>query len=186
MKRILDIILSLILIVFFTIPILLICILIKLDSNGPVIYWSKRIGKNKKVFQMPKLRTMLVNTPLMETNKLKNVTKRITRVGNSLRKFSLDELPQIYLVLIGKMSIVGPRPALISQKMLNNKREKIGIHKLKPGITGLAQINGRDDILLKKKIYFDQQYLKNPSLYCDITIIIKTIYVVFKQKDISH
>ena len=84
------------------------------------------------------------------------------------------------------MSIVGPRPALISQKMLNNKREKIGIHKLKPGITGLAQINGRDDILLKKKIYFDQQYLKNPSLYCDITIIIKTIYVVFKQKDISH
>ena len=135
---------------------------------------------------MPKLRTMFVNTPLIETNKLKNIKKKITKIGYTLRKFSLDELPQIYLVLTGKMSIVGPRPALISQKILNNKREKIGIHKLKPGITGLAQINGRDDILLNKKIYFDHQYLKNHSFFCDITIIIKTIYVVFKQKDISH
>ena len=112
--------------------------------------------------------------------------KRITRIGFILRKFSIDELPQLWTVLNGKMSIVGPRPALISQKTLNNKRKKIGIHKLKPGITGLAQINGRDDISLSKKIHYDHIYLKKHSFFYDITIIIKTIYVVFKQKDISH
>tara|TARA_B100000787_G_scaffold84875_1_gene62543 strand:+ start:14467 stop:15027 length:561 start_codon:yes stop_codon:yes gene_type:complete len=186
LKRIFDIILSLILIIIFTAPILLILALIKLDSEGPSIHWSKRVGKNKKFFYMPKLRTMFVNTPQIETNKLIDIEKKITKIGYILRKFSFDELPQIYLVLIGQMSFVGPRPALYNQKALINERQIRGIHFLKPGITGLAQVNGRDDISLHKKISYDHMYLKKHNFFYDIKIIIKTIYVVFKQKDILH
>jgi len=186
LKRIFDIILSLILIGIFTVPIFLIYILIRFDSKGSPIHWSKRIGKNKKIFNMPKLRTMFINTPQIETNKLMGIKKRITKIGYTLRKFSLDELPQIYLVLSGKMSFVGPRPALYNQKFLINKREKMGIHSLKPGITGLAQVNGRDDISLHKKISYDLTYLNKHNFFYDLKIIVKTIYVVFKQKDILH
>ena len=164
---------------------LIVGIIIKLESSGPIFYVSKRVGKNNKIFLMPKFRTMDVNTPEIETSKF-NKKNKITSLGKYLRKFSIDELPQIISILKGDMSIVGPRPALFNQKELIKKRTKLGINKLVPGLTGLAQINGRDNITLKKKVFYDNEYMKNRSLFFDLKIILKTVLVAINLKDIKH
>ena len=186
MNRILDIFLAFFFLLFLAPFILLISFLIKISSRGSIIYWSKRIGKKGKIFLMPKFRTMLSSTKPIASNKLKDPKKKITFVGIFLRKLSLDEVLQFYSVLKGDMSIVGPRPALYNQKYLIKKRYKLGIYKIKPGITGLAQINGRDKISVHKKIYYDYQYLINKSLILDIIIILKTFYKIFDFKQIKH
>lgn len=186
MKRIFDLVFGFILFTVFSIPMIIISIFIKLDSNGPIIYFSNRIGQNNKIFKMLKFRTMYTNTPQIGSNELNDPEKYITSLGKYLRKFSLDELPQIINVMKGSMSIVGPRPALKSQKELIDNRKKLGISKLKPGITGLAQVKGRDNISLKKKIEFDLEYLKKNNLLYDLRIIFKTALAVLNRKDISH
>ncbi len=186
MKRSIDITLS-ILILFFLIPLIIITFfLIKLDSKGPIFFASYRAGKNDKSFKMFKFRTMHINTEIIETDKLKNTEQKITKIGKYLRRYSIDEIPQFYSVLIGDMSIVGPRPALFTQKELLRKRNKLGINKLKPGITGYAQINGRDLLILEKKIDLEYEYLKKNNLMFDFLIMIKTIKVVFTKKGVTH
>ena len=186
MKRIFDLIFGIIILIIFFIPILLISLLIKLDTNGPIIYYSDRVGKDNKIFKMPKFRTMAINSPQIASDKLIDPDKYVTKIGKFLRKFSLDEIPQIFNVISGSMSIVGPRPALYNQKTLIEKRTKLGIEKLKPGITGLAQVNGRDKISLEDKISYDFEYLKKNGLFYDIKIIFQTVVVVFKGRDVSH
>ena len=186
MKKITDLSISLILLFILFIPFLLISLIIKIESKGPIFYISKRVGQNKKLFNMIKFRTMLVNTPQVNTNDLHEANKFITRVGKVLRKFSIDELPQILNVIIGDMSIVGPRPALINQYDLIKKREDLKINTLKPGITGLAQINGRDKIDLEKKVYYDLIYKDKVSFIFDLKILAKTLFVVLKGEDVKH
>ena len=186
MKRIFDLSLAILLIILLAIPFLLFIILIKISSSEPIFHISKRIGKNKKIFNMVKFRTMKVGTPQINTNDLTNVQEHITELGKVLRKYSIDEIPQIFNVLIGDMSFVGPRPALENQDLLITKRDKLNIHELKPGITGLAQINGRDMINLEKKVYFDNLYKINQSFFFDIKILIKTFTNVFFSKGVKH
>ena len=186
MKRIFDLLFSILLIIFLAIPFLLIIIFIKIFSSGPIFYISKRIGKKKKIFNMIKLRTMKEGTPQINTNDLINVQEHVTEFGKVLRKYSIDEIPQIFNVLVGDMSFVGPRPALENQDLLITKRDKFNIHELKPGITGLAQINGRDMINLEKKVYFDNLYKINQSFFFDIKILIKTFTNVIFSKGVKH
>lgn len=161
-------------------------LLIKLDSSGPVFFISDRIGKNNKKFKMIKFRSMLVDTEIVESSKLKNPKFKITRLGKILRYFSIDEIPQLFCVLKGSMSIVGPRPALASQFNLLRLRKKYGIDLLKPGITGYAQINGRDLLTDKKKIELEFEYLNKKNFITDLKIIYKTFFIVLKKKGISH
>jgi O-antigen biosynthesis protein WbqP len=186
LKRFLDLFISIISIAFLFFPFLILIVLIKIYSSGPVFHFSKRVGLNSKVFLMPKLRTMKESTPQVETNKLTNSELYITNLGKFLRKYSIDELPQLFLVIIGTMTIVGPRPALFNQHELIQKRKNLGIDKIKPGITGLAQINGRDLMELDIKIFYDYEYLKKKNFLFDIKIILKTILIVIKQKGILH
>ena len=165
---------------------LLISLLIITTSKGPIIYWSKRVGKNNKIFAMPKFRSMLVKTPDVATHLLKDHKNYLTPIGGILRHTSLDELPQFFSVLKGDMSIVGPRPALHNQKDLVELRTIKKIHFLLPGITGLAQTSGRDDLSIIDKVKFDEQYLVNKSLKLDFKIILNTIFYIIKRKDISH
>lgn len=186
MKRIFDILLS-ILLIFILFPLMIIIsIVIKSSSKGPVIFFSKRFGKNGKFFKMAKFRTMHVNAPLVATHLLTNPNTHITKIGKFLRKFSLDELPQIYNVLGGTMSFVGPRPALFNQFDLIELRKKKKIDTLTPGITGLAQINGRDSLTISKKVTYENIYKNKMSLLLDIYIIFLTIKKIFLTKNISH
>lgn len=164
----------------------IISILIKIDSKGPIFFFSERVGQNNKIFKMIKFRSMFENTKIIETKKLKNPNLSITNFGKFLRKYSIDEVPQFFCVILGQMSIVGPRPALPTQVDLINKRKIHGIDKIKPGITGYAQINGRDLITDKEKIKFEIEYLKKKSLLFDLKILIMTIFIVFKRKGILH
>ena len=185
-KRSLDIILSLIAGVIFIIPCLIIAVLIKTTSSGSILYLSKRVGQHGNLFDMPKFRTMRVDTPELATDKLDDPTTYLTPIGGFLRKTSLDELPQIFSVLRGHMSLVGPRPALFNQSDLIARRQECGIDNMRPGITGWAQVNGRDDIELDIKLQLDAQYMKRQSLWFDIRIMLLTIYAVVGRKDISH
>ncbi len=180
MKRFIDIVLSTTLIIFLFVPMVLIYILIILSSSFPAIYWSKRVGKNNKLFMMPKFRTMKKNTPEVPTHQLQRHQEWCTPIGLMLRKTSLDELPQLWSVLIGNMSFIGPRPALYSQFELIKKRTELNIHKLRPGITGWAQVNGRDNLSDLEKLSFEQYYRKNISFRLDIKIFFLTIYKVLK------
>ena len=173
-------------IIIFFVPIILISILIKTESKGPVFFLSRRVGKNNKIFKMLKFRTMIVETPLLHSNDLKYSEKYITKLGSILRKYSLDELPQIYNVLIGEMSFVGPRPALENQYELVKKRNNLGINLLTPGITGLAQIKGRDQISFEDKVKYDLEYKEKKSFILDLLILIKTIKVVRKAEGVKH
>ncbi len=186
MKRFLDLLFSLFLLLILIFPLLIICFLIKLDSRGPALNISKRIGKNKKVFKMFKFRTMKLDTPIINSNNLKDPNLYITKFGKKLRKYSIDELPQIINILLGDMSFVGPRPSLDNQLDLIEKRDLYNIHILKPGLTGLAQINGRDNLSLDKKVEYDNFYLLNQSLLLDVKILFKTIILVFNSKNITH
>ena len=167
MKRIFDCTAVLAALFLFGLPMLLMALLVKLTSPGPVLYWSDRVGMGNKIFKMPKFRTMRIDTPAVATHLLKDPDEYLTPIGPFLRKSSLDELPQLWSVLKGDMSFVGPRPALFNQDDLIALRTEKGVHRLIPGITGWAQINGRDDIPIPKKVEFDAYYLKNRSFIFD-------------------
>ncbi len=186
MKRIFDFALSLSSLFFLLIPMFLIAIAIKFTSKGPVLYWSRRIGKNNEVFMMPKFRTMDIGTPVVATHLLRNSDKYVTRIGEILRKTSLDELPQLFSILKGDMSFVGPRPALFNQDDLIKLRTQKGIHKLSPGLTGWAQINGRDELSLPVKVDFDHYYLLHRSFFWDQKIIFQTVFKVILRVDVGR
>jgi O-antigen biosynthesis protein WbqP len=186
MKRILDVLLGLLLLCFLSIPMILIALIVKLTSKGPVLYWSDRVGINNTIFRMPKFRTMRPDTPEMATHLMKNPDRYLTSVGSFLRKFSLDELPQLWSILKGDMSFIGPRPALHNQDDLVNLRTIKGIHKLIPGITGWAQVNGRDDIPIPLKVEYDAYYMKNKSMLLELKIIWWTIVNVLRKRGIKH
>ncbi len=186
MKRIFDILLVTMFFIVFFFPMLIIALLVKITSKGPVLYWSDRVGKHNTIFKMPKFRTMMADTPAMATHLMKNPEQYCTPVGSFLRKSSLDELPQLYSVLKGDMSFVGPRPALFNQDDLIELRTKKGIHKLVPGITGWAQINGRDDLPIPEKVDLDEYYLNNHSLMFDLKTLFMTLLSVIKRQGVQH
>ena len=165
---------------------LLIAMLIKLTSRGPVLYWSNRSGIHNTIFRMPKFRTMHINTPPVATHLLENPEQYLTPVGPFLRKTSLDELPQLWSVLRGDMSFVGPRPALFNQHDLIELRTRKGVHTLVPGITGWAQVNGRDDLPIPVKVEYDEYYLHNKSLMLDLKILFMTLHKVVQREGVTH
>lgn len=185
-KRIVDIGLAFILLILLLVPLILIAITISFLTEGPVIYWSYRVGRNNKLFQMPKFCSMKPNAPLVATHLLKEPSTYITPIGNFLRKTSLDELPQLWSILIGDMSFVGPRPALFNQDDLISLRTSYGVSQIYPGVTGWAQINGRDELTIAQKVQLEVFYLKNQSLSLDLYIIYLTVIKVFKRSEISH
>ncbi|MFH2121205.1 MAG: sugar transferase [Pseudomonadota bacterium] len=186
MKRIFDIILSLCFVPVSLVLILVIAVLVRLTSKGPALYWSVRVGVGNRIFKMPKFRTMRIDTPAVATHLLSNPDAYLTPIGPCLRKWSLDELPQLWSVLKGDMSFVGPRPALFNQEDLIALRTERGVHQLIPGITGWAQINGRDDIPIPKKVEFDAYYLLHRSFLLDIKIILLTVLKVVRREGVVH
>jgi O-antigen biosynthesis protein WbqP len=170
----------------FGVPMLLIAILVKLTSPGPVLYWSDRVGRNNSIFRMPKFRTMKTDTPAVATHLLANPEQYLTPVGKYLRKSSLDELPQLINIIRGDMSFVGPRPALFNQEDLIALRTNKGVHRLVPGLTGWAQINGRDDLPIPIKVDCDAYYLKHRSFWLDLKILFKTFVTVLQSRGIKH
>ena len=186
MKRFFDLFLCLIFLFLLAIPMILISIIILFSSKGPVIYWSNRVGKNGVIFRMPKFRSMLLETPLIATHLMKDPDSFLFPVGSFLRRFSLDEFPQIFSIIKGEMSFVGPRPALFNQEDLIALRKENGIESLLPGLTGLAQINGRDNLSINTKVALDAEYLRNQSFFLDLKILWKTFARVFKSDGVSH
>ena len=186
MKRIFDIVLALILFIVLSFPMLIIALLVKTTSKGSVLYWSDRVGSNNRIFRMPKFRTMRIDTPAVATHLMENPDAYLTPIGSFLRKFSPDELPQLYSILKGDISFVGPRPALYNQDDLVELRTKKGIHKLIPGITGWAQINGRDELPIPVKVEFDEYYMKNRSFSLDLKILLMTFIKVVRREGVTH
>jgi len=186
MKRVFDIVFSYLAALILFVPLLMIAIAVRLTSKGPVLYWSDRIGKNNVIFKMPKFRSMLVGTPAVATHLLADTSSHLTPIGSFLRTSSLDELPQLWSILVGDMSFVGPRPALFNQNDLVDLRTQKGIHNLVPGLTGWAQVNGRDELSIPKKVEFDAEYLKRQGFWFDIKILWLTFLKVFFRKGISH
>jgi len=186
LKRAFDIAISAIALIAFSLIVLIIACIIAVFDGFPIMYWSDRVGVNGEIFQMPKLRTMKPETPVLATNLLNSPGAHMTRIGPFLRKTSLDELPQLWSIFIGNMSFVGPRPALFNQTKLIALRKDAQIDVLKPGLTGLAQINGRDKLNDELKVRFDEEYLKNISLGLDLKIIALTFLQVLFGKNVSH
>ena len=186
MKRLLDIVLAGVALAVFGIPLLVVALLVRVTSSGPVLYWSDRVGKGNRIFRMPKFRTMLSGTPAVATHLLADPGRHLTPIGGFLRKTSLDELPQIFTILKGEMSIVGPRPALFNQDDLIALRTAKGVHLLTPGLTGWAQVNGRDELPIPVKVGYDEYYLKNRSLLLDLKIILLTVKQVIVGEGVSH
>lgn len=186
MKRFFDYVMVVLLLCVFSLPMFIIAVLVRLTSQGPVLYWSDRIGANNTVFKMPKFRTMRTDTPAVATHLLDNPDAYLTPVGSSLRRFSLDELPQLWSIIKGDMSFVGPRPALFNQDDLVQLRTQKGIHKLIPGVTGWAQVNGRDELPIPIKVEFDEYYLNNQSFILDLRILWMTFVKVLKKEGIRH
>lgn len=186
MKRLLDLLLSLIASVIFFIPLCLLAIVVKVTSSGPILYWSDRVGRGNRIFSMPKLRTMRVDTPVVATHLLTDPKSFLTPVGGFLRKSSLDEIPQLWCIVRGDMSVVGPRPALFNQQNLIEMRTAQGVHKIRPGLTGLAQINGRDELPLKEKVRLDSDYVRQQSLLLDLKVILLTVLKVVRRDGIVH
>jgi O-antigen biosynthesis protein WbqP len=185
-KRLFDIALSFALIGPLALPMIAIGLVVKISSPGPVIFWSSRIGIDNRIFRMPKFRTMHTDTPHVATHLLNRPHQFVTTIGRILRKTSLDELPQLFSVVKGDMSLVGPRPALFNQYDLTRLRTRRGIHQLLPGITGWAQINGRDDLPIPQKVHYDAYYMAKRSLALDVQIIFKTFLNVTCRKGINH
>lgn len=184
--RCFDILASLALLLMFLPLTILIAVLIKVTSRGPVIYWSDRVGKDNIIFHMPKFRTMQINTPAVATHLMTNSANYLTPIGSFLRKSSLDEIPQLWSILKGDMSFVGPRPALYNQDDLIKLRTDEGIHILQPGLTGWAQINGRDSLSIPEKVKWEKEYLQKKSFWFDMYIFFRTIHKIFFPKDVSH
>ena len=186
MKRLVDLTLTLVAILFLLLPMIIVAVLVKLTSKGSVLYWSDRVGKHNTIFKMPKFRSMKVDTPLVATHLLADPKSVLTHVGDFLRKSSLDELPQLWCILKGDMSFVGPRPALFNQDDLIALRTEKGVHALVPGLTGWAQINGRDELPIPQKVDLDGEYLHHQSLWLDIKIIWLTFIKVIRKDGVSH
>jgi O-antigen biosynthesis protein WbqP len=186
MKRIFDITFVLLATIFLIPFVLIIIIAIKITSRGCILYWSDRVGKNNVIFKMPKFRTMRVGTPALPTHLMTRADHYLTPVGPFLRKTSLDEIPQLWSILKGDMSFVGPRPALFNQDDLIALRTQLGIHLLKPGLTGLAQINGRDSLSISEKVLWDKEYLEKSSFLFDFYVFIKTFQKILFEKNVSH
>ena len=186
MKRLFDFVMSLIGIIVLSPIILIVALAVKLTSPGPMLFKQRRIGKNNDEFQIYKFRTMRIDTPNVPTHLLENPEQWITPVGKFLRKTSLDELPQLFNILKGEMSIVGPRPALYNQIDLKEMRTEAGVHKLVPGLTGWAQINGRDEIPLSLKVKLDKEYLEKKNFFFDIKIIFMTVLSVLKSEGVQE
>src|SRR5450830_78899 len=186
MKRLFDLLLALIATVILALPLLIVALTVRLTSPGPVLYWSDRVGQRNRIFKMPKFRTMRIGTPAVATHLLQNPAQFLTPVGSFLRKSSLDELPQLWSILVNDMSFVGPRPALFNQDDLIALRTEHGVDRLLPGLTGWAQINGRDDLPIPQKVQLDVAYLKQQSLALDIKIIFLTFLKVIKRDGVTH
>ena len=186
MKRFFDLITGAVLLIFLAVLQLLIVIAIRLTSKGPSIYWSDRVGKNNKIFKMPKFRSMLIDTPVVATHLLGDPSSYLSSIGGFLRRSSLDELPQLLSVLKGDMSLVGPRPALFNQDDLIALRNEKGVDKLLPGISGWAQVNGRDELSIPDKVVLDVEYLNRQSFWFDIKILWMTFLKVMKRDGVSH
>jgi len=186
MKRIFDLLLGVAILVLLVAPMLLISIAVRFSSKGPALYWSDRVGKNNKIFKMPKFRSMLTDTPAVATHLLDNPDAYLSPIGGFLRRSSLDELPQLFSVLKGDMSFVGPRPALFNQDDLIALRTTNGVNKLLPGITGWAQVNGRDELSIPDKVALDIEYLNRQSFWFDIKILWMTFLKVIKRDGVSH
>ena len=186
MKRIFDLLLGVVILALLVIPMLLICIAIRLSSKGSALYWSNRIGRNNEIFKMPKFRSMLINTPDVATHLLNTPDSYLSPIGTFLRRSSLDEFPQLFSVLKGDMSLIGPRPALHNQDDLIALRTKKGVDKLLPGITGWAQVNGRDKLSIPDKVALDVEYLNRQSFWFDMKILWMTFLKVMKSDGVSH
>lgn len=186
MKRILDLLLAFVASFFLFIPILFITLLVKLTSKGSVLYWSDRVGVDNTIFRMPKFRSMKTDTPAVATHLLKDPESVLTPIGKFLRKTSLDELPQLWSIFKGDMSFVGPRPALFNQDDLIELRTEKGVHKLIPGLTGWAQVNGRDELPIPEKVALDTEYLQRESFWFDLYILFLTFLKVIQREGINH
>lgn len=186
MKRVFDAVVALVCLLLLGAPIILVALSVKLSSPGPVLYWSDRVGRHNRLFRMPKLRSMRIDTPAVATHLLQNPEQWLTPIGSFLRKSSLDELPQLWSILNGEMSFVGPRPALFNQEDLIALRTEKGVHELVPGLTGWAQVNGRDELPLPQKVQLDAEYLKRRCLLFDMKILWMTALKVLARDGVSH
>lgn len=185
-KRLLDLFIATVALLLLSPVIIIVAIMVKLTSQGDILYWSYRVGINNKLFKMPKFRTMKVGTPAVATHKLQDPNSFLTPIGSFLRKTSLDELPQLWSIFKGDMSLVGPRPSLFNQDDLIHLRTKEGVHRLKPGLTGWAQVNGRDELPLPTKVRFDAEYVGKRSFLFDVKIIWLTFLKVLHRDGITH
>ena len=186
MKRLFDLIVALAAAVFLALPIMMTALAVRLTSPGPALYWSDRVGRHNRIFKMPKFRSMRIDTPAVATHLLQNPEQWLTPIGSFLRKSSLDELPQLWSILKGDMSFVGPRPALFNQDDLIALRSEKGVHELVPGLTGWAQVNGRDELPIPEKVKLDVEYLQRQSLGFDIRILWLTFLKVLRRDGVSH
>jgi O-antigen biosynthesis protein WbqP len=186
MKRSIDLALALVAAVFLGLPIAAVAVAVRLTSPGPALYWSDRVGRHNRIFKMPKFRSMRIDTPAVATHLLQNPDQWLTSIGSFLRKSSLDELPQLWSILNGDMSFVGPRPALFNQYDLIALRTEKGVHELVPGLTGWAQVNGRDELPIPQKVALDAEYLRRKSIQFDMKILWMTVLKVLVRDGVSH
>ena len=186
MKRIFDLLLALLAALLLLLPAALLALAVGLTSRGPILYWSDRVGRNNATFRMPKFRSMRTGTPVVATHLLSSPDGYLTPIGSFLRRSSLDELPQLWSIVRGDMSFVGPRPALFNQHDLIELRTRSGVHALLPGLTGWAQVNGRDELPITDKVALDIEYLKNRSFWFDIKIILLTVLKVIMRDNVTH
>jgi len=185
-KRLFDLVVALVAAVLLALPILIVALAVRLTSPGPALYWSDRVGRHNRMFKMPKFRSMRIDTPAVATHLLQNPEQWLTPIGSFLRKSSLDELPQLWSILKGNMSFVGPRPALFNQDDLIALRKEKGVHELVPGLTGWAQVNGRDELPIPQKVQLDTEYLQRRSLLFDLKILWMTALKVMARDGVSH
>ena len=186
LKRGFDFLLAFMVSLFFILPIIVVALLVRLTSKGPALYWSDRVGVNNRIFKMPKFRSMRIDTPAVATHLLADPKACLTPIGGFLRKSSLDELPQLWSILVGDMSFVGPRPALFNQDDLIALRTEKGVDRIRPGLTGWAQINGRDELPIPVKVGFDVAYLQRRSFVFDLKILLLTFLKVIRRDGITH
>ena len=186
MKRLFDIFFAIFISILLLVFILFLSLMIFISSKGPILYWSSRVGYNGKLFNMPKFRSMKKNAPELASHLIQNPKEHLTIVGKYLRRYSLDEIPQLYSIINGDMSFVGPRPALFNQYDLIKYRTNNNIHSLKPGITGWAQIKGRDNLSIEEKVKYDSEYLMKMSIFFDLKILFITVLKILKMRDVSH
>lgn len=186
MKRAFDLLAGSAAAIALAVPVAAVAVLVRATSKGPVLYWSDRVGRDNTIFRMPKFRSMRVGTPVVATHLLQDANAHLTPIGSFIRKSSLDELPQLWSILVGDMSFVGPRPALHNQADLIEQRTEQGVHRLTPGLTGWAQINGRDELAIPDKVALDAEYLRRRSFSFDLYILWRTAIGVVSRRGISH